>query len=189
MFVPLNKFDLMPDKDDDVKNFVPATLSDRDGDLSKRWYVYYKVWDAAKNELVKKQVYVPAEFKTEKERRKWGLQTVKEINKLLNEGYVINAEGTKEVVEPQSINIKDAVDKYIRDSKSILRHRSWISGKNCFEMFLRYCTDKNIHKQKLSSFTKQKPTSLWTGCCQVELTTMESKLPFQEEPIIIIWLT
>jgi hypothetical protein len=156
MSKPSNKYDLMPDKDDDVKPFVLASLSDRDGDLSKRWYVYYKVWDTQKNALIKKQVYVPAELKTEKERRRWGVQTVKEINAYLNQGFVINKEFEEEKPDTTTIiKIAPAVEQYIKNSKLTLKHRSYITCKNRLEMFLRWCEMKGIKTLKINAFTKK----------------------------------
>lgn len=48
--------------------FRAARLSDRNGNLNKRWFINYYEWDAKKNALVRKLYYEINNYKTAPER-------------------------------------------------------------------------------------------------------------------------
>lgn len=64
-----------------------ATLYDAGGDLSKRWRVTFYVWDTRTHRLVRKQKWISNNFKTKAQRLNQANRLIKEINRLLIEGY------------------------------------------------------------------------------------------------------
>ena len=68
-------------------------IRDRGGDLSKRWYVEFWVWDIAKEQLIRKPDYISAKFKTAPERYAEAQRIKNEIDKALKDGAYIDSSG------------------------------------------------------------------------------------------------
>ena len=62
-------------------------LFDADGDLSKRWYIDYRIWDTDKQAFVRKQYTGMNKYTTQRDRRRVCKQKLAEIRQLLDEGY------------------------------------------------------------------------------------------------------
>lgn len=71
--------------------YRPAKLNDRNGDISKRWYVAFYVWDIAKEKLVRRQDFSINKFKTLKTRREAAKELIRELNDALKEGLVVDS--------------------------------------------------------------------------------------------------
>jgi hypothetical protein len=67
--------------------YKPATLRDRDKDLSKEWYVEWYAFDEAENAVVRKRKKIPMSYQDVKSRTQAGKQLVAKVNKLLASGY------------------------------------------------------------------------------------------------------
>lgn len=82
-----------------------AKLRDRNGDLSKRWYIEFYVWDIAIGKLIRKVDYEEINtFRTAKERIKSAASRIREINLGLISGLVFNSADTVELDTPVITN-------------------------------------------------------------------------------------
>lgn len=64
-----------------------AKLSDAGGDSTKRWRIDFYVWDTRKNDLVRKQKWIPSKFKTKAQKTAEANRLIRSINQILAEGY------------------------------------------------------------------------------------------------------
>ena len=76
----------------DLPPYRPAKINDRKGDLDKSWYIEYYVFSEIENKLVRKRHRIPPEYKTSEARRKYAVKEIREINRLLESGYIIRSE-------------------------------------------------------------------------------------------------
>ncbi|MDJ1500447.1 tyrosine-type recombinase/integrase [Xanthocytophaga agilis] len=127
-----------------VSKFSPAVLKNRSGDLSKRWYIEYKVWDEASQKLIRQHDYLPNALKTEKERLEYGKARVATINNLLARGFCLNGNPIPkpEDEKPQSIytflSLQQALDWALDFKKAELRIGSHARYRNVRDLFYQY---------------------------------------------------
>ncbi|QIX59721.1 site-specific integrase [Hymenobacter sp. BT18] len=85
-------------------------LFDADGDLSKRWYIDYRIWDTDKQAFVRKQYTGMNKYTTLRDRRRVCKEKLAEIRTLLKEGYTT---GTTPAVtlglDPRTATVLDAL--------------------------------------------------------------------------------
>ncbi len=96
-------------------------LSDRGGDLNKRWYVTAYFWKESEERLVRQQITIPSVFKTDLQRRNKAKLIIKAINELLDEGFHLKEQ--IEAKEFQTYKLGAAV-MYFLNLKSGLRESS-----------------------------------------------------------------
>ena len=70
-------------------------LNNRGGDLDKRWYIEYYLWNEAEERLERQQQFVPSTLKTAKQRRSWATSAITEITDLMRQGYIYTTEKEK----------------------------------------------------------------------------------------------
>lgn len=84
---------ILPEMSDNNGNEYPyrlCVIKDRNGDLSKRWYVEFWVWDLRVNNTVRKQVFISStQYKTAKERMAYGKYLKKSIDQMLVQGKIL----------------------------------------------------------------------------------------------------
>ncbi len=87
-------------------------------------YLKFYIWDAQKNDLVRKRLYAPSEYKTKPEKTAFLKDRKKQINKLLEEGYhidrnksekqkTVEVKETKENTKKEPVTIRKALDKLV----------------------------------------------------------------------------
>ena len=82
--------------------FRHARLATRKGDLNKRWYVEFYVYDLAKGEMIRKMEYGKINlYATASGRRIQANKIITQINALLEQGYVVNSDLNEKVVKLQ----------------------------------------------------------------------------------------
>ena len=62
-------------------------LFDADGDITKRWYIDFRIWDTDKGALMRKQFTGMNKYKTLADRRRVPKKKLAEITALLAVGY------------------------------------------------------------------------------------------------------
>jgi integrase len=110
--------------------FKPAKLFDASGDPSGDWYVYWFIWESDKWVQKKKRLGMNR-IVSVSERREYGSQVVKEINKLLKAGnnpFSLN--------KSQRVGIRQEMEAIVSGKKTSLRRRSWQSYKYSSDKFL-----------------------------------------------------
>lgn len=134
-------------------------LRDSNGDLSKIWYVEYYVYDVLTEDLKRKRVVV--NHKTAKERHDFAKETIKEIDKLLKAGAVLNKSkvptNKKDITEVKSGTLlTDAIEFFINFKRSIVQQNTlsnYTTDLNRFKIFLK---KKDIESIKLKEFSAMK---------------------------------
>ena len=92
-------------------------LFDADGDLSKRWYIDFKVWDTDKGQLVRKQYTGMNKYKTLADRRRATKKKLAEITALLEAGYTAGETPAASIgLDPHKATLIEAV-QLVEDRK------------------------------------------------------------------------
>lgn len=85
-------------------------LFDADGDMTKRWYIDFKVWDTDKGGFVRKQDTSMNKYRTLAERRRVAKKKLAEITQLLEEGYTAGQTPAANIgLDPLRATMLDAV--------------------------------------------------------------------------------
>jgi site-specific recombinase XerD len=94
-------------------NYEPR-LNDYDGDLSKRWYIRFRVWDTDKQDFVLKDYKGLNKYKTLAARRKAAKQKLDEIRILLTQGYTAgNAKASLREYDIRKLTLRQAMDFFL----------------------------------------------------------------------------
>ena len=107
--------------------FRTARLADRNGDIKKRWYINYYVWDVQRNALVRKQYYEINNYKTATERYAASRIAVKQINEMLEKGFHIDDAKLEEQKELKNITMIKAIDLALEIKKPKIAKSSYRS--------------------------------------------------------------
>ncbi|NQU54167.1 MAG: hypothetical protein HQ522_16690 [Bacteroidetes bacterium] len=121
--------------------FRKARLADRDGDVSKRWYVNYYIWDVQRNCLVRKQYYDINEFNTESGRRTAGKRAVQRINGMLERGVHIDVTKTEKSIQFAAMTMVKAVRYGLELKKRKIARSSYLSYSSPINKFIEYIED------------------------------------------------
>lgn len=129
-------------------------IKDRDGDLNKRWYVEFYVWDVAKDSLVRKVDYISSKFKSSHERYAEAQRIKKEIDYSLINGAFIDSSGKtqKQKEDPKPKSILKAFQWFTREHSGEVGERA-VDGYNSFlNVFEEYLADRNLTDLPLTRF-------------------------------------
>ncbi len=92
-------------------------LYDADGDLTKRWYINFQVWDTDKGLLVRKQYTGMNKYKTLADRRRASKKKLAEITALLEAGYTAGESPAASIgLDPHRATVLEAV-QLVEDRK------------------------------------------------------------------------
>lgn len=93
----------------------------------QRWFIKFWVWDAQQNKKVKKTDYSCNSISNLDERKKKALQDVKEINKLLRSGYIIDSQKTelRAFITKLEPTIEEAIFKTLEVKKTLKHFRDY----------------------------------------------------------------
>lgn len=64
-------------------------LYDADGDVTKRWYIDFRIWDTDKQAFVRKQYTGMNKYPSKTKRRQKSLEKLLEIKELIKKGYTV----------------------------------------------------------------------------------------------------
>lgn len=156
-----------------IERFKLPVLKNRNGDLSKRWYLEYYLWDVAKNELVRQQRFCPLAYKSAKERRNWANKEIAILSDLLLKGYFgkqqpqpalktepipksAEPQPTPELIEPAQ-KATEAILQIVDLKEKINRQRTGQTYRNTFNRFKEFLTaaklfDLSIDQLKAKHF-------------------------------------
>ena len=106
-------------------------LSDHGGDMSKRWFIDYRIWDTDKQDFIRKQYTGMNKYRTLRERRRVSKEKLAEIKKLISAGYTAGKTPVANIgLDIRRASVADAV-KHVRDVKQLRR------GKEEFSRLLK----------------------------------------------------
>jgi len=126
--------------------YKEAVLKDRNSDLTKRWYITFKVWHKQKNKLVQKYDYEVNKFPDPGDRRKFARKFIREMNAMLAEGFIID-EITNHPEKQMVLCLKDAFHDILEIKRNEYAHGTYVSYSQRCEMLLTWL--KNNHKEFL----------------------------------------
>lgn len=122
-----------------------ATLSDARGDLSKRWRITFYVWDSRISNLVRKQVWISAKFKTKAQRTAEANRLIQGINKLLVEGYHLTNEApAKKQTSAKVLTWVEAFNWVYAHREPSLRQRSRETLALIRTELIKWCTLRGL---------------------------------------------
>ncbi|MEW7281233.1 site-specific integrase [Aquimarina sp. 2201CG1-2-11] len=109
-------------------------------------YILYYVWDVQKNDLVRRRLYIPKKYKSDAEQLAFAKENIKEINRLLAEGYHIDRKKSpKNSTENENISsrkiysIREAVKTFIEIKKAKKLYKRGIEFYgNTLERFVKW---------------------------------------------------
>lgn len=117
--------------------YIPARLVDYGGDLSKRWYIVFYIWNTDIDELVRKRFSRQInDYDSIRQRRQIATEYIEEINQLLKEGYTLGAPRHPEEVNIKSLTIGEAI-QFIIDRKKLTLSEN--SMKHYHALHTRMC--------------------------------------------------
>ncbi|MEN7547803.1 tyrosine-type recombinase/integrase [Rapidithrix thailandica] len=130
-------------------DYKPARLVDRNGDLKKRWYVEFYAWDAKLDKLKRKWVYIPAKYKTAKERKAYAKKLIQYTNSQLEKGAVFNAPKIRKKSNKQTQSIQEALELAFKLKTVNARAESVKSYKSVFKDFIAFLKDNEVAGKKI----------------------------------------
>jgi len=139
--------------------FKKAVLRDRSGDINKRWYVEFYVWDVQKNKLVRKQDYIPEDYKKASARKLYAKERIRQINKLLRFGYHIDRKKEHSTGEQIIYSLKDAINRAMEvKEQSSLAHGSKNAYRSARNIFLDFVKNKQMESMLVNDFSTYNST-------------------------------
>jgi len=123
-----------------MNQYKKARLFDKNGDLSKRWYVgyYYKHPETHKFKLF--QHFISLKLHTKIDRFNKASELIKKYNRELNQGW--NPFSTTK--SKPSTNVTDAINYVLKVKSSILRNRTTQTYNSIARIFLNYLDSRNL---------------------------------------------
>jgi len=149
------KYDYDMVESNEETNYRLAVLKDRNGDLSKEWYIEWYVNTQTNKVPQRKRVKIPLIYDTAKARRNFAREEIKKINRLLAQGHVFVDKSFRpvaEFVKLASVNamLFEALYNQIQVSQH-LRKKSGGSYKSSVNEAKQYFID--LTKQQQSTFS------------------------------------
>lgn len=144
-------------------------------DHQKGWYVQFYVWDVQKNKLVRKKRYLPATYTTKESRIAYAKDLIKQINRLLSEGYHIDASQEKaKLLQQQEENIEygfvEAVPRYLNYCEKIAKNsEKEVSSKfHVLQRFFAWAKTNNLQIDLLSDVTERMAIQFFDDLIEVD---------------------
>lgn len=150
------------DNDTPKYPYKPCHIADRGGDVHKRWYVNFYVWDIATQRLKRIQEYGQInDFKTYKDRYREAQRLKKKIDAILAEGYIINSaldpaqylETTRELKAKEKMTIVQAFEHALKIKLGEVTPSTRKSYTNLVNVFTTYLTDRQMKRAHISQLT------------------------------------
>lgn len=131
-----------------------AEIRDRGGDLTKRWYVEFWVWDVAAEKLQRKVDYISNKFKSAVERYSEGQRIKREIDHALINGAFIDSSGKSHKVkqDPKPKNILKAFEWFLKEHSSEVGERAQDGYRSFHNVFSEYLRDRKLTDLPLTRF-------------------------------------
>lgn len=96
-------------------------LYDAGGDITKKWYIDFRIWDTDKGRIVRKRYEGMNKYRTLAGRRKHSKEKLDEIKKLLDAGFTAGVAPTAALpLDMRKATLFEAVE-YVRDQKALRR--------------------------------------------------------------------
>lgn len=131
-------------------------IRDRGGDLEKRWYVEFWVWDIATNKLVRKVDYLSSKLKTVAERYAEARRLKIEIDRELINGAFIDSSGkSKREAANKPKSVLKAVEWFRLEHSSEVGERANHAYRSFENVFFEYLRKYNLDKVPVDKFDQE----------------------------------
>lgn len=131
-------------------------IRDRGGDLEKRWYVEFWVWDIATNKLVRKVDYLSSKLKTVSERYAEARRLKIEIDRELMNGAFIDSSGkSKREAANKPKSVLKAVEWFRLEHSSEVGERANHAYRSFENVFFEYLRKYNLDKVPMDKFDQE----------------------------------
>lgn len=124
-------------------------LYDKQGVLSERWQIVFKVWDFGKNGFIRKFDYDVNKLKTVGERYSFAKKRMKAIKKMLLAGYCANAPKVK------TFTIETAFSETFAFKYKVLKRTSKNSIQNVLNQFFDFINNQKRLNDNILNLTKK----------------------------------
>ncbi len=136
--------------------YVLAELFPKKPKPNARYYIKFSAWNEATDQLEEKIIWIPAKYKTDKEKRSFAATESAKINAALIAGKCFNATPTnKPKEESTKVLLLDAIQEQLHTKNSELRKKSGGTYSSAFNKFKEYAISKGLDKVPIKSFTKK----------------------------------
>jgi integrase/recombinase XerD len=125
-------------------SYREPVLKDRNGDITKRWYVEFYL-ENEQGKLERKQEFIPSTIKSRGERYEYGNSLMDTIKEILKSGEIEAARLKKKEAEGPRIKLLDALTEIQDYIKKFLSHRSWQSYKHGCDSLSTWLINKRLH--------------------------------------------
>lgn len=140
--------------------FKPARLVDCGGNLSKRWYVVFYVWNENLNDgsggLERKRTYDINKYPTEVLRRSAGESLCDNINQMLEDGFCIRMDipedQFKSKIDVNKFTLKEALDLHIKNNATTLAKKTLDGYKTLQNTLYPWLEEHGIKDIRLIDF-------------------------------------
>lgn len=169
--------------------FKRAVLRDRNGDLSKEWYVEYYAWDEASECLVRKRIKIPQSFQTKKARVQEANKIIADTNQLLERGYYFkktSVDVKTDIVTESENDLLLSLEKVLDIINSSLRPKTNVTYRSATNKLREYAnqqtfsifkfTDKEVIKFRDHLVTVQGNSARTANNTLMHLATIYSHL-------------
>jgi integrase len=132
--------------------FKAAKLNNKNKDVVKQWYIEFWAWSIDEGRLKRKRMFHVNKLKSFEKRMEFAQRQMREINKLLSNGYFFDEKTRKNNIQQKLIKenkirltIKEELLKLYDETKNAYRKKTNQATKTIINRFDRYiCTiDKN----------------------------------------------
>jgi hypothetical protein len=143
------------------KKYSESKIYNANGDVSKRWYVYYSFRNPATDKLERQTpIYAGVNlYKNAKERKKAIVILCKAIDDILENGYNPFIETTIYTEESKNYTIVEAVDFVMEHKKQTLRESSFVDFRGRINLFKKWLLENGFENQNLDSIKFFKHTT------------------------------
>ena len=125
-----------------TRRFKKAKLHDRNGELSKRWFVDFYYFNDEKQAFKREFVYIPMSINSKTERRRKGEEIVRSLNARLESGWTPLLKESLGI-----ITLNDGLNHYLNIIKRTLRERTYntyLSATNRLRDYLSSIKRENL---------------------------------------------
>jgi integrase len=138
------------------KKYSAPKIYDADGDLSKRWYIYYS-YRNPQNNILERQTPIYAginHFKTLKERTKAAKNLCEVVASILESGFDPH-DDTPIIEEQKKHNVSEAIDFVLELRKNSLKESTYKDFKSRLKMFEKWLIENGYQGKPILSLTKK----------------------------------
>lgn len=162
--------------------YKEATLNDRGGKLTQRWYIQFWVWDAKQNKTIRRWDYAVDREKgkddadTLRIRRAYAKARIRAINQLLAEGYHMKNEPIAEKVI--DLTVKAGMNYALKISG--LKGNSYNSYSSTTNIFLEWARANGFDTINLDKFKRKDAYQYidWRISCGIKGSTINSDISY-----------